>query len=58
MVSQAVVVHSFHPSPVEAEVDLCDIEASLVYRVLGKARITQRSPAQTNKQNKTKQESF
>ena len=45
--SLAVAVHTFNPSTQEAEkqVDLCEFEASLVYRESSRtARATQRNP--------------
>ena len=55
----AVVVHTFNPSTREAEAgDLCEFEASLVYRASSTtARATQRNPV-SKKKNKTKQKKY
>jgi hypothetical protein len=43
----------------ERQADLCDFEASLVYRVNSRtSRGTQRNPVLKNKQNKAKQNDF
>jgi hypothetical protein len=49
----AMVAYLFNPNPQEAEADLCEFEASLVYRVNSRtARATQRNPVskQTDRQ--------
>jgi hypothetical protein len=51
-----VVAHAFNPSTWEAETEISEFEASLVYRVSSRtARATQRNPvSKTKNKNKTK----
>ena len=52
-----MVAHAFNPSTREAEADLCEFEASLVYKASsGTARATQKNPILKNKQTKRNDE--
>ena len=48
-------MHAFNPSIQEAELELCEFKASLVYRVSSRTvRVTQRNPVLKNKNNNKK----
>ena len=58
-VGQAVVAHTFNPSTREAQADLCEFEANLVYRASSRTSSkTTEKPwlKKTNKQKQTKQQ--
>jgi hypothetical protein len=51
----AVVAHAFNASTWEAEADISEFEASLVYRVSSRtARTAQRNPVSKNQEKKVK----
>ena len=55
--TQAVVAHAFNPSTQrERQVDLCEFEASLVYRVRARtgSQATERNPVSNNQKTKQK----
>ena len=50
-----MVAHTFNPSTQE-QMNLCELEASLVYKVSSRiARATQRNPVSNKQTNKTKE---
>jgi hypothetical protein len=52
-----IVAHAFNPSTREAERQISEFEASLVYRVSSRtARATQRNPVSKNQKKKKRKE--